>query len=294
MMQALFIWVACICVTTASATGIEAAHKTLINVQSADGTLLKVWVMHPDMNPDKARPVVVALHGCGGLYANSGSRQGLLSARHQGMAELLVKQGYSVVFPDSFTSRGEQSLCAQKNAQRRIHQSHRSQDVHGVLAWLEFQPWVDVRKTALLGWSHGGSAVLASTNAKNQAVKARSLQPDVAIAFYPGCSESLKNAYQPTSQLFMLLAEFDDWTPPGPCRDLGAKVNAKVNVYAESHHGFDNPVGQVRLRKDVPNGVEPGIGVHVGRNADTGPQAWQDVVAYLAQRWQVLSLSGLL
>jgi hypothetical protein len=35
----------------------------------------------------------------------------------------------------------------------------------------------------------------------------------------------------------------------------------------------------------VPNGQHPGLGVHVGRNPVTGPQAWQDVLDLLRQRW---------
>ena len=71
----------------------------------------------------------------------------------------------------------------------------------------------------------------------------------------------------------MLLGEKDDWTPPGPCIELGKSVGAQVHVYPDSHHGFDNPVGQVRLLKDVPNGANPGQGVHSGRNAEAAQQS---------------------
>lgn len=33
-----------------------------------------------------------------------------------------------------------------------------------------------------------------------------------------------------------------------------------------AYHDFDNPAGVVRVRRDVPNGVNPGQGVHVGPN----------------------------
>jgi dienelactone hydrolase len=86
------------------------------------------------------------------------------------------------------------------------------------------------------------------------------------VAFYPGCAAALKSGYQPNTRLVLMLGEKDDWTPPGPCVDLGKQVSAEVNLYADSYHDFDNPSGTVRVRTDVPNGVNPGQGVHVGPN----------------------------
>lgn len=257
-----------------------------LSLQSAEGTELKAWLLSPDGMPaDQPRPVVVALHGCGGLYATAGPRRGQINARHDGMAQLLVAQGYAVLFPDSFSSRGEQSICTQKSRERKIRQRHRRDDVNGVLTWLMTQPWADTEKTALLGWSHGGSAVLASTNANDPVVARRPWHPDLAMAFYPGCSDALRTGYKPGVPLLMLLGELDDWTPAAPCIELARRTQATVVVYPDSHHDFDNPVGTVKLLADVPNGLHPGQGVHAGRNPVTGPQAWQRVVDTLARSW---------
>lgn len=256
--------------------------QTEFLIPSADTTLIKVHVLHPaDLKNDQPRPVVVALHGCGGLYATSGSNEGKLNARHKGMGQLIVDNGYSIVFPDSFTTRGETSLCSQKLNARRINQSHRSNDVDGVLHWLSSQSWVDATQIALLGWSHGGSAVLRSTDANRHNVSNRRIQPMVAVAFYPGCVDALKGDYRPQVPLVMMLAELDDWTPPGPCIQLAKNTGAEIHLYPNSYHDFDNPVGSVRLRSDVPNGVNPGQGVHVGRNPVTGPQAWAQLLVAL-------------
>jgi dienelactone hydrolase len=255
-------------------------------IASTDRTSLRATVLHPTGVPsNQPRPVVVALHGCGGLYARTGAHKGKLNARHAGMAQLLADHGYSIVFPDSFTARGETSLCSQKFNVRKIKQSHRSDDVDGVLLWLASQSWVDVSKIAMLGWSHGGSTVLRSTDATQQKVTARSVQPSLAIAFYPGCSDALKQNYRPHVPLVMMLAELDDWTPAGPCIQLAKNTGASFHVYPDSYHDFDNPVGNVRLRTDVPNGVNPGRGVHVGRNPVTGPQAWEQVLVSLQNKW---------
>jgi len=258
----------------------------VVVIPSADGTLIKAQLLHPaGMSINQARPVVVALHGCAGLYATIGVNQGKLNPRHSGMAQLIADNGYSIVFPDSFTTRGESSLCSQKFDSRAIRQSHRSDDVDGVLLWLSSQIWADTAKIALLGWSLGGTTVLVSTDTNRQKVASRKVQPSVAIAFYPGCSDALKSKYRPHVPLVMMLAELDDWTPPGPCIELAKETGTELHVYPESYHDFDNPVGSVRIRTDVANGVNPGGGVHVGRNPQTGPQAWEQVLRTLRSRW---------
>lgn len=265
----------------ASATGQPVAEF----LPSPDGLALKVWVFHPPQRThDTQRPVVVALHGCGGIYATVGSRKGQLSARHQGMTDLLLAQGYSVVWPDSLTPRQETSLCEQRMSSRQVRQSHRRSDVYTTLDWLAQQAWTDHQRVALLGWSHGGSAVLASSDSR-QKRPVSSVTPDMALAFYPGCADALRQAYQASWPVHMLLGASDDWTPAAPCVALGQRSGMSFKVYPDSHHGFDNPVGQVQHLPRVPNGQHPGMGVHAGRNPVTGPQAWQDVLDLLKQRW---------
>jgi dienelactone hydrolase len=254
-------------------------------VPGVNGLALKTWVFHPAQKTHATpRPVVIALHGCGGIYATVGSRKGQLSARHQGMTDLLLAQGYSVVWPDSLTPRQETSLCEQSMASRQVRQSHRRSDVHATLAWLAQQAWTDRQRVALLGWSHGGSTVLASSDSQHK-LPQPSVTPDVALAFYPGCADALGRAYQPSWPVHMLLGAADDWTPAAPCVALGQRSGMSFKLYPDSHHGFDNPVGQVQHLPRVPNGPHPGLGVHAGRHPVTGPQAWQDVLDLLKQRW---------
>ena len=94
----------------------------VVVIPSADGTLIKAHLLHPaGMAVNQPRPVVVALHGCGGLYSTTGINLGKLNPRHSGMAQLIQANGYSIVFPDSFTARGETSLCSQKFNLRKIN-----------------------------------------------------------------------------------------------------------------------------------------------------------------------------
>lgn len=249
-----------------------AAQPQEVSFASLDGTPIKAWIFRPTAN--KPNGTVVALHGCGGLYATSGARQGRLNARHQAMAEMLLAQGYAVVFPDSLSPRGLNQLCTVKLRNRTVGQIERRRDALATLNWVAAQPWATPSKMALIGWSHGGSAVLSTTDARQPEVTAQAAKPVVAIAFYPGCSDARKTGYQPSTRLLLMVGALDDWTPPGPCIELGQGVGAEVHVYADSYHGFDNPVGGVTLRSDVPNGVHPGRGVHVGANPVAREQAY--------------------
>ncbi|HXC40937.1 MAG TPA: dienelactone hydrolase family protein [Burkholderiales bacterium] len=238
-----------------------------VSFKSLDGTRIKAQLFHPGKQPP--RGTVVALHGCGGLYAPH--RKGQLNARHQAAADMLTAQGYAVVFPDSLTTRGEDEICTQSIGKRLIDQAKRRSDALAAMFWVASQPWARADRIALLGWSSGGSAVLSATDASRDA-QMSPVRPVVAVAFYPGCRTALKSGYRSNTRLVMLVAEKDDWTPPGPCIELGQRAGAEVIVYPDSYHGFDNPFGQVRLRTDVPNGLNPGQGVHVGRNPVA---AWQ-------------------
>lgn len=62
---------------------------------------------------------------------------------------------------------------------------------------------------------------------------------------------------------------------------LGRAVGAEVHVFADSHHGFDGPAGRVVLRTDVPRGVHPGQGVHVGPNPVARQQAYERLLQVL-------------
>ena len=258
----------------------HAAQPQEVVFDSLDGTALKVWVFQPAENAktESTKPkrgTVVALHGCGGLYATGGGRKGQLNARHQAMADLLVEQGYNVVFPDSLTPHGETSICVQAIGSRNITQKERRADALATLAWVAQQPWADAGRIAALGWSHGGSAVLAATDAQQKEVKDQQLKNKLsfktAVAFYPGCAESRKNDYRPNAPLTLFLGADDDWTPPIPCMEMAKQLQAdkyvvELNVYEGAVHDFDNPVGSVAERKNIPSRLHPGQGVKAGAN----------------------------
>lgn len=232
----------------------------------------------------QAAPAVVLLHGCGGAYARTGAHAGALSASMRDYAAWLNAEGVHALVLDSFGARGETALCTQRHGERAITQAHRRRDALGALAWLAVQPGVDAARLGLLGWSHGGSAVLAATQRDHPEVAAAPVRPAFAVAFYPGCAQALREGWQPVAPLLLLLGAADDWTPPGPCEALARRAGALVQVhsYPGAFHGFDARA-PVRLRQDVPNGVHPGQGVHVGGDPAARAASRAALRAFLAQ-----------
>lgn len=269
-------WIAAALLLAGACT--QVAAQEAVRFASLDGTELNAWLFKPAAD---VKATVVALHGCGGLYATRGPRTGQLAARHQAMADLLVEQGYAVVFPDSLTPRGEQQLCTQRLGTRRIDQRQRRADALAAVNWVAAQAWAAPSRVALLGWSHGGSAVLAATDATREDVRSQPARAAVAIAFYPGCTAFQNAGYEPATRLVLMLGDRDDWTPPGPCVALGRRVRAEVHVFPDAYHGFDEPVGQVRLRRDVP--LNDGAGVHVGPNPQAREAAYRRLRELLAE-----------
>ena len=226
-------------------------------------------------------PAIAMFHGCGGAY----DKRGALSRRMREYAELFNGLGMHVLVVDSLTARYEKELCTQRNGTRRVTQANRRLDALGAIAYLADRADVDAGRIGLIGWSNGGSTVLSASNLHHRDVAAATVKPAFAIAFYPGCESDLKRGYSPAGPVLMLVGQLDDWTPSAPCVALAKSVTEmrpEIAVYPGAWHGFDSDA-PVRLRKDVPNGVNPGQGVHVGGN----PSAWRAsrdrVVRFLAE-----------
>ena len=246
-------------------------------------TLRAQWFTPP---ADKASgAAAILLHGCGGLGAK---RQ--LNARHKAAKDWLLERGIAVVFPESFTSRRFEEVCAVKMQSRTIRQIDRVQDVIATHAWLKAQPGVDAKKIVLWGWSHGGSTVLNTVTHKpageNRQSAPGEFSDDVkfveAIAFYPGCSPFAKDSapQKISSPLTILMGDADDWTPAAPCSTFAARLKSNeqpvsLTLYPGAYHDFDNPAGKFRVRSEVPNGVNKEKGVTVAPD----PKAREDAMA---------------
>jgi len=188
------------------------------------------------------RPAVVALHGCSGPY----DTRGQLTAHLRRYAADLNAAQMHVLVLDSFGPRGLRSICEIAPSKRPVRERDRRADAQAALRWLAARPEVDATRLVLLGWSHGAQTVLVALDASDAAVQGQTLQPRATVAFYPGCTEVLKNSrYHLQAPLLMMVGERDDWTAAAPCVRLHERLSAQVprfefEVYPDSYHGFDS------------------------------------------------------
>lgn len=244
------------------------------------------WFAAPAAASGAPAPALVLLHGCGGPYERDGVR---LSQRMVEYAALLHAQGLHVLVTDSLTPRGERELCTQRTGSRRVTQTQRRRDALGALQWLAAQPGVDAQRLGLMGWSNGGSTVLAAANLAHPEVRRAPVPPALAVAFYPGCATELRGGYRGVAPLLLQVGEDDDWTPAEPCRQLAAQASGApvtFHAYPGAVHGFDG-TAPVRVRRDVPNGARPGQGVRVGGQPQAREASQQRLMQFLAQQWPV-------
>jgi dienelactone hydrolase len=220
-------------------------------------------------------PAVVALHGCGGLW----NRHGAPSARHADWGERLAAQGFLVVLPDSFSSRGLGSQCGVTERSVRASRE-RVSDAHAVRRWLQARADVKPAAISLMGWSNGGSTVLGAMRADRAVADGR---PDFAgaVAFYPGCRAAFENPkYRLRRPLLILMGSEDDWTPLGPCEGLvtaarGRGEPADIVVYPGAVHDFDHP----SLRHRQREGLAFSAGGDGKARVGTDPEARADALA---------------
>lgn len=237
-----------------------------------DGKTLRAQLFLPQGKSDTPRPAAILLHGCGGIGA-----KGELNPRHAMWKDWLVERGFIVLLPESFSSRGVEEICTQKNDERTIKQRDRVNDVLAARSWLELRNDVDPEKLVLWGWSNGGGTVLAMIVRDDRTNSPANLDggPRIqtfaqAISFYPGCStyNTSTRKQMLSAPLALFIGEADDWTPAAPCeawvkRLREQKQPVTLKLYKGAFHDFDAPNIKHRVRKEVPNGVNPGKGVTV-------------------------------
>jgi dienelactone hydrolase len=243
----------------------RAASETLI-IPEAGGVQLQAKLFLP-AGPQTA-PGIIALHGCGGP----------LKRRDDGWAEILAGQGHAVLLPDSFASRGLKPECRQTTHGAAAYGPRRL-DALAAAAWLQARAGTPPGGVLLLGWSDGGTTVLASIGPGMPAGLIRG-----AVAFYPACTRTLKHpGWHPAVPLFILMGADDDWTPPSACQALAARnPTIKITLFPGAYHDFDVPRDPVHLIHGLPY-TKTGSGTaHAGQDPAARAAALRLVPAFFA------------
>jgi dienelactone hydrolase len=226
-------------------------------------------------------PVVIALHGCGGLGGHSEP----LQVRYRDWAEQLLKDGNAVLFPDSYGSRELGPQCHVK--ERRITaRRERVTDILAARQWLMQQPWVAHDRISLLGWANGASALLWAVRPQ---LLLHHAEPDFrsAIAFYPDCRLSSGLGWSSRVPTLVLIGAKDDVSSPPACRQMvegahGRSALTRIVVYPSAYHDFDRPNLPLHATDQNADAADPEKG-HVGTDAEARADSQKRVAEWLAR-----------
>jgi dienelactone hydrolase len=173
-------------------------------------------------------PAIVLLHGCNGV------------GRHdREWARGLAEWGYVALLIDSFRPRGFSEVC---NRGMLVPGALQGADGFAGAQYLRSQAFVRPDRVGVIGFSHGGWAVL-------KAVLAGSPRPAgappfaAAVAFYPACPPP---AAPLETDTLILIGEADDWTPVERCRRWRELAQTdghalQLKTYPGALHAFDAP-----------------------------------------------------
>lgn len=260
-----------------TATAVAAPAPTRVEIPA--GKLeLHAQLYKPDGNGPF--PVVIALHGCGGL---SGQGEAVLP-RYREWVERLLKAGYAVLWPDSFGSREVGPQC-RENDRKVLARRERVADITASQKWLVAQSWVARDRISLIGWAHGASAVLWAVRPQRAP---RGKEPDFrsAIAFYPECRISARTGWSTRVPTLLLIGANDDVASATQCKQMvdgarGRSALARIVVYPGAPHDFDRANLPLRaLDGDDPATPEHG---HIGTDPDARSDAQKRIAEWLAR-----------
>lgn len=239
-----------------------AVAQQQVTFPSRDGrTTLVGYVFAP---PGTTRhPGVVLMHGRAGAYssmAHGNYTAETLSQRHRLWGDLLARAGYVAVLVDGFGPRGYPQGFPRGSYEDRPDVLNevtiRPRDAYGALDYLRSRRDVTANRIALLGWSNGGSAVLAAMAVDNALTPPGEREFRAAVALYPACGlkDRFATGYLPYAPVRVFIGDADEEVSPKRCTALVEASSARggnvaIEVYPGATHSFDDPG---RRRQSVP------------------------------------------
>lgn len=277
--RALAGFAACVLlgVLSAAAPAIAAGPET---VEFHDGDFtLKALVYRPEGTGPF--PAVVGMHDCAGLRNPGGN----IASKYREWAQVLVKEGLMVLFPESYGSRGIGNQCRTRVAVVRSDRE-RVADADAALRWLEQQPDVKKDRVSLIGWSNGASGVLWTVRPHHR----RDDKPDFrsAVALYPGCRRLETTAWSTRVPTLILIGAADDVSAAQDCERMvagakGRSARISIVVYPGAFHDFDHPHRPVQVRTGYAFSADGSGRIHTGTNAAARADFLKRVAQWLAR-----------
>ena len=264
-----------------TASAVEAAPLAApreVDIPAAKETL-RAQLYKPE--GDGPFPVVIGLHGCGGLAGRSEPVQ----PRYRDWAEQLLREGKAVLLPDSYGSRELGPQCRVKE-HRVLARRERVADITAARQWLMQQPWAAHDRISLLGWANGASALLWAVRPQ---LSSRNTEPDFrsAVAFYPDCRLSSGLGWSARVPTLVLIGAKDDVSSPPACRQMidgarGRSALVRIVVYPGAYHDFDRANLPVHALAGTPDVAAPDRG-HLGTDPEARADSQKRVAEWLAR-----------
>lgn len=262
--------------SAAGAAPLASPHQVDIPLSSG---VLHAQLYKPDGNGPF--PVVIALHGCGGLAGHSAPVQ----PRYRDWAEQLLRDGKAVLLPDSYGSRELGPQC--RVGERRVRaRRERVADIMVARQWLMQQSWAARDRISLLGWANGASALLWAVRPQ---LSSHRVEPDFrsAVAFYPDCRISSKLGWSARVPTLLLIGAKDDVSSPPACRQMvdgarGRSALTRIVVYPGAYHDFDRANLPLHAMAETSDAALPDRG-HLGTDPEARADSQKLVAEWLAR-----------
>ncbi len=209
-----------------------AAMQVAASAVAADDTAARRKSLEPyfrDYRPTGAGPfpAILLASGCNGFAPRKAPQI------YIDMAEGWRAKGYVVVFVDYLAARG-------MNRCPSIAAADLGKDVLAVASYLRTQPLIDPERVSAIGWSLGGSGVLA---ALDQIDSSERSPLHAVVAYYPVCG-----TLEPWSvkvPVLVLMGANDKMALPTACQQLFARLapgtRLETRIYPDAGHGFNIP-----------------------------------------------------
>ena len=203
---------------------------------------ITIWgtLKFPTNAPDKNVPVVVIMHGMGGI--NIWEAHWMNTFNSMGLATFMVDSNWARrnCKKDNKFKKAIPWCAAINRGMNRII------DGYGALELLSKHPRIDPARIGCLGISLGARGCLYLNVKRFQKMWGTpGLEYAASVPMYPPCNVIFKEDDEITDTPIRIhIGELDTYLPFDSCVDYGERLRAKgkdveVKVYPNAHHGFD-------------------------------------------------------
>jgi dienelactone hydrolase len=185
--------------------------------------------------PTGRQPVVVLMHGSGGIGSNISM-----------WVDELNGLGISTFVIDGFTGRGLQGTNTNQALLGRLNFIL---DIYRALEVLGKHPRADTQQLALMGFSRGGQAALyASVKRFHQLWNKSGLDFAAYLPFYPDCATTyVEDTTISSNPVHIFGGTVDDYNPLAKCKAYAEHLKVagreiEITEYPNAQHAFDGPL----------------------------------------------------